>query len=281
MIRSRAAPIPTPCPDMPANAPCSPRPSMAACSLRAKPPRRTSSRPRMERTTAASGRQGRFWGRWQKAEHQPQLLELPWPSILVAMPSEPIERRNWTDAELDLIIADYFAMLDDEAAGKLYSKAEHNRLLQGQIDRTQGSIEFKHQNISAVLLKLGLPRIVGYLPAANYQRAIVPAIERYLSTHPAALHPERIVEGIADRQGLFVDKPPPLLPIAPPRPDMQRLIRKFNPVERDFRNRKLGREGEELVFHFERQRLQQQDRADLARKVRWVSEELGDGAGYD
>ena len=62
---------------------------------------------------------------------------------------------------------------------------------------------------------------------------------------------------------------------------MQRLIRKFNPVERDFRNCKLGREGEELVFHFERQRLQQQDRADLARKVKWISEELGDGAGYD
>lgn len=197
------------------------------------------------------------------------------------MPSEPIERRNWTDDELDLIIADYFAMLDDEAAGKLYSKAEHNRLLQHQIDRTQGSIEFKHQNISAVLFKLGLPRIVGYLPAANYQRAIVPAIERYLSTHPAALHPERVVKGIAERQGLFVDKPPPLLPIVPPRSDMQRLIRKFNPVERDFRNRKLGREGEELVFHFERQRLQHQDREDLARKVKWVSEELGDGAGYD
>jgi hypothetical protein len=197
------------------------------------------------------------------------------------MAQEPKERRDWADDELALIIADYFAMLNDETSGKPYSKAEHNRLLQRQIDRTQGSIEFKHQNISAVLFKLGLRRIVGYLPAANYQHAIIPAIERYLSEHPAALHPERIVEGIAERQGLFVDKPPPLLPISPPRADMQRLIRKFNPVERDFRNRKLGREGEELVFHFERQRLQQQDRADLARKVKWVSEELGDGAGYD
>src|SRR6201985_964306 len=197
------------------------------------------------------------------------------------MPKEPVERRNWTDEELALIIADYFAMLADEALGQPYSKAAHNRDLQAHIDRSSGSIEFKHQNISAVLLKLGLPRITGYLPAANYQQAIIPAIERYLSTHPAALHPERIVEGIADRQGLFVDKPPPLLPIVPPRADMQRLIRKFNPVERDFSNRKLGREGEELVFHFERQRLQQQDRADLAKKVKWISEELGDGAGYD
>jgi hypothetical protein len=83
------------------------------------------------------------------------------------MAQEPNERRNWTDGELDLILAEYFAMLNDEATGKPYSKAEHNRLLQRHIDRTEGSIEFKHQNISAMLLKLGLPRITGYVPAAN------------------------------------------------------------------------------------------------------------------
>lgn len=197
------------------------------------------------------------------------------------MAEQPKERRNWTDRELDLIVADYFAMLNDEATGKPYSKAEHNRFLQLHIDRTEGSIEFKHQNISAVLLKLGLCRIVGYLPATNYQKAITPAIDRYLSEHPAALHQERIVEGFADRQGLFVERPPPLLPIAPAKEDMERLIRKFNPVERDFRNRKLGRDGEELVFHYERQKLQQLERPDLARKIKWISEELGDGAGYD
>jgi len=55
----------------------------------------------------------------------------------------------------------------------------------------------------------------------------------------------------------------------------------FNTVERDFRNRKLGRDGEELVFQFERERLRQLDRSDLASKIRWISEEDGDGAGYD
>lgn len=197
------------------------------------------------------------------------------------MSKEPIERRNWTDEELDLIVADYFAMLNEEAVGKSYSKAEHNRSLQRYIGRTGGSIEFKHQNISAVLLELGLPRIAGYLPAANYQKAIIPAIDRYLSRHPLALHPEKSIEGLAERQRLFVGTPPPLLPVAPRRADMERLVRKFNPVERDFRNRRLGRDGEELVFHHERQRLQQLDRPDLAKKIRWISEELGDGAGYD
>jgi hypothetical protein len=197
------------------------------------------------------------------------------------MSIEPTERRNWTDEELDLIISDYFLMLNDEASGIPFNKAEHNRLLRGKIDRTEGSIEFKHQNISAVLQRLGLPRIQGYMPATNFQKAIIAAIDRYLSQNPVALHPERTVGGFAERAGLFVETPPALLPVTPQREDIERLIRKFNPVERDFRNRKLGRDGEELVFQFEREKLQRLERPDLAKKIRWISEEDGDGAGYD
>ena len=172
-------------------------------------------------------------------------------------------------------------MLGNEANGALFNKAEHNRILRSKIDRSSGSVEFKHQNISAVLQELGLPRIEGYKPAANYQKAIIPAIDRYLSQNPVALHPENTINGFAERPGLFVEAPPTLLPITPRREDVERLVRKFDPVERDFRNRKLGRDGEELVLHFERQRLEAQDRPDLAKKIRWVSQEDGDGAGYD
>lgn len=192
-----------------------------------------------------------------------------------------VEGTDWNGEELDLIVADYFSMLNDETLGLQYNKAEHRRTLLGKINRSDGSIEFKHQNISAVLQRLGLPRIRGYLPAANYQKAIIAAIDRYLSQNPIALHPERQVSGFAERPGLFVDPPPVLLPVTPRREDIDRLVRKFNPVERDFRNRKLGRDGEELVFQFERERLRQLDRSDLASKIRWISEEDGDGAGYD
>lgn len=58
-------------------------------------------------------------------------------------------------------------------------------------------------------------------------------------------------------------------------------MRKFDPVERDHRNRSLGKAGEAFVVDLERARLEEADRMDLARKVRWVSEEDGDGAGYD
>jgi hypothetical protein len=197
------------------------------------------------------------------------------------MSEEPSERRNWTNEELDLIISNYFLMLNDEVAGIPFNKAQHNRLLRSKIDRSESSIEFKHRNISAVLERLGLRKIKGYFPAQNFQTAIIDAIERYLVSNPAAQHPEVLLKGFSEQPQLFVGSPPTLLPIAPMRKDMERLIRKFNPVERDFRNRKLGREGEELVLYFERQRLQLQDRVDLAKKVKWISQEEGDGAGYD
>src|SRR3954452_265190 len=197
------------------------------------------------------------------------------------MPQATSEGQNWSGDELDLIVSDYFSMLDEEAIGRPFNKAEHNRLLRNKIDRSKGSIEFKHQNISAVLLKLGLPTIKGYLPAANYQNAIIVAIDRFLSHNPSALHPERVTSGPAERPNLFLETAPQLLALSPRKQEIERLVRKFNPVERDFRNRKLGREGEELVFHFERQKLTSLDRPDLAKKIRWISEEVGDGAGYD
>ena len=58
-------------------------------------------------------------------------------------------------------------MLADDEAGQPYSKAEHNRRLQEAIGRPRGSIEYKHQNISAVLKGLGEDWISGYKPAFN------------------------------------------------------------------------------------------------------------------
>lgn len=67
---------------------------------------------------------------------------------------------DWTDDEIDLIVADYFDMLKQEITGVPYVKAHRNAALQQLTGRSKGSIEFKHQNISAILLELGLPWIV-------------------------------------------------------------------------------------------------------------------------
>src|SRR5918995_734551 len=88
---------------------------------------------------------------------------------------------DWQDEELDAIVADYFSMLAADLAGQPYVKSRHSAALMAQIGRTHRSVEFKHQNISAVLDELGMPWIPGYMPKRNYQNAIFDAIDRYLS----------------------------------------------------------------------------------------------------
>jgi hypothetical protein len=151
-----------------------------------------------------------------------------------------------------------------------------------QIGRTHRSVEFKHQNISAVLDELGLPWIPGYIPKRNYQNAIFDAIDRYLT-----LHPETLVsvppseQKAAAPSAIFVDPPPKPATEQPIPERLKRLVRKFDPVERDHRNRALGKAGEAFVIDIERKQLAEANRDDLASKVRWISEEEGDGAGFD
>ena len=180
---------------------------------------------------------------------------------------------DWRDDELDAIVADYFAMLDSDLAGQPYSKSEHNAALMAQIGRTHGSIEYKHQNISAVLDKLGMTWIPGYKPMKNIQHSIFGAIDRYLTGHSSVLLAVPPSPSLAtSAASVFVD--PPAVTAAEPIPvALRRLVRKFDPVERDHRNRWLGRAGEEFVLNLERRQLAEADRSDFTRKVRWVATE--------
>ncbi|MGE4294353.1 MAG: DUF3883 domain-containing protein [Campylobacterales bacterium] len=51
--------------------------------------------------------------------------------------------------------------------------------------------------------------------------------------------------------------------------------------ESDIAMKELGRLGEAFVYNTEKQKLITMGRSDLSRRVRWVSEEDGDGFGYD
>ncbi len=219
---------------------------------------------------------------------------------------------DWSSEELDAIVADYFAMLAAQQAGESFVKAHRARALDDQIGRGHKSIEFKHMNISAVLAELGLPNIRGYRPMSNYQRAIFPAVERYLDDHPDAWDiGEPVVasmvappwEGDSVPNGaekevahpfpgmsepptplpllIFQDAPSPGAPRKPRPEGLERLVRKFDPAARDHRNRLLGQAGEERVFLHEKARLKAAGYSNLADKVEWTSQVRGDGAGYD
>ena len=223
------------------------------------------------------------------------------------MADQNVRGSNWSDDELDAIVADHFAMLRAQSEGQPYVKAHHARAVMERTGRSHRSVEFKHMNISAVLAELGLPTIRGYRPMANYQAAIFDALDRYLTARPDAWAlglpdhasglaeegavysspiggggPPQAVEGAAAPGAILPTTTPPTANPAKPRPPgLVRIIRKFDPAARDHRNRTLGLMGEQRVFDHERAFLIANERADLARKIEWTSQERGDGAGYD
>jgi hypothetical protein len=101
---------------------------------------------------------------------------------------EPQTGRDWTETEVRLIVSDYFDMLEAELLGAPYKKSNHRKILAPQlVGRSDGSIEFKHQNISAVLVERGLPYIAGYKPRGNFQGLLAVEVEGFLTHDPGSL----------------------------------------------------------------------------------------------
>src|SRR5258706_12079264 len=89
--------------------------------------------------------------------------------------------KAWTREEVEATVADYLDMLTKELTGQLYSKTDHRRRLLRLLDnRTEGAIERKHQNISAILIELHCPWISGYKPLSNYQELLFDVVEARL-----------------------------------------------------------------------------------------------------
>lgn len=201
-------------------------------------------------------------------------------------------KRDWSEKEVALAVADYFAMLRKELLGEAYGKTEHRNALRPLLaGRSDGSVEYKHQNISAVLVGMGLPYIAGYKPAGNYQGLLARGVEKFLETNPQylddlvntpTLDPEAApTVALTEPTELFED-PPDEIPLpAPGKPWVTRRPRRGDFAWRDAENRRLGRLGEEFVVELERARLRGLGRDDLARRVDWVARTIGDGLGFD
>lgn len=194
---------------------------------------------------------------------------------------------DWSKKEVELIVADYFEMLNLELSHKAYNKTEHRRALGRLLPNRKNAFEFKHQNISGVLAKMGLPFIKGYKPLFNFQQLLADEVALYLEWHKAPF--EREFRKFADEKvsipakkinfnkildtkpvkSKYKDQEPKYLPI------------KTNYLEKEQNNRGLGENGESLVLDYERWRLIKAGKENLADKVDWVSKKYGDGMGYD
>jgi hypothetical protein len=205
--------------------------------------------------------------------------------------------RPWSRDEVELIAADYFAMLEAWSSGRSVNKAERRRRLAFQLDdRSDASIEFKHANISAVLNLEGLPYIDGYKPRGHYQQLLEQVVRERLTVEPDFF--DRLAESpivqpeepgaasLDDPLGLVEPPPEPFgdagIQLGTVGPRRTPVPRKTDFVRLDAENRRLGRLGEEWAIEFEQRRLHDiVGQPAWAKQVTWVSRDEGDGAGYD
>jgi hypothetical protein len=137
-------------------------------------------------------------------------------------------------------------------------------------------------------MSLDLPYIPGYKPRGNAQLLLRKAVQKYVLEHAEVIR--EIVDAMeelnapAERRFRAVVVDPPKLEtvvLSAEREKRLRLPRKLDYVARDEQNRRLGRAGEQWALDFEQKRLTDAGLAELFQRVDWVSERLGDGAGYD
>lgn len=196
---------------------------------------------------------------------------------------------SWSREEVEATVADYFDMLTMELTGQQYSKAEHYRKLARLLnDRSEGAIERKHSNISAVLIELQCPWISGYKPLGHYQGLLFEIIEDRLKrgalfdqAAAAAVEMPAAVPLPNDFAKVMVE--PPKLSYSTGEPDAPKIrsAAKRAYIDREARNISLGRAGEEFVVHYERWRLISNGHERLANKVEHVAQTQGDGLGFD
>src|SRR6185437_2638137 len=190
---------------------------------------------------------------------------------------------EWTQPEIDLVVSDYFDMREKFLRGEAFIKARHYDTIVKKTGRTKASVERKYMNISATLERLSLPWLKGYAPLRNFQGALLKSVEKFVEQEwNDEIIPTSQAYAMFETSQLFLDEPPQVSkPLSSENPDLERIARKFEPALRDERNRKLGLAGERRVYESEVSLLNSEGKFDLAKGVKWVSQEVGDGAGYD
>lgn len=188
----------------------------------------------------------------------------------------------WSDDEIVTTVDVYFRMLTLELAGDTYTKTEFRREVERDVERSAAAIEYKFNNVSAVLDELGAVWIAGYKPLRNVQGRLRELVrERFEADTDLRSF---MLRAVADPEVT----PAPLGAAAePPSVDWpedhaaRTSIIGANYAAIESSNRALGLAGETSVVEAERRRLCVGGRDDLAADVRHVAVVDGDGLGYD
>lgn len=197
--------------------------------------------------------------------------------------------RDWTQIEVEATVASYMAMLSAELRGETYNKSEYRRNLQTLLNnRSDGAIEMKHQNISAILVSMEMPYIKGYKPLYNYQKRLFDTVAEVVNNDQTIIQSVNLelekpitIPTVEDILGILED--PPI--VSSVKEELASYGAKRKPVKIDFlkkesRNQQLGRAGEEFVLHYEKAWLIHHGKEKLSDKVEYVAD-YDDTAGFD
>lgn len=176
--------------------------------------------------------------------------------------------REWTGADLAVVVGDYVAQLEKTLAGKPVDRGAHDRAVRFVTGKSDMPITWKQGEISAVLSLIGLPILRDQPPRWSYDAALLEAVEEQLAAKPALL-------SAAVRPASLFAAPPavPLIEAAPPRPmpmdeRLIRVIQRFDMGGREADDRFLKGLGVSSIIAFEARRLSDRGRPDLAAKIR-------------
>ena len=200
---------------------------------------------------------------------------------------------DWKRAEVEAAVADYLVMLRLERAGIPFNKSAHRRALSLLLrNRSDGSIERKHQNVSAVLIAMRIPYIEGYKPLSNFQQLLFDVVSMQVDGATDLLatleHEANAPAQVPTFDNILSTLVPVPVQSGGPRVSYYdrvrtapRLRRGVDYLALDASNRSLGDAGEEYVVRFEQARLVAEGHDRLASTVQRISRTLGDGAGFD
>lgn len=155
----------------------------------------------------------------------------------------------------------------------------------GRLGARQTRVGF--QAVSAILSDLGLSWLQSYSPRAEGRR---PALEEFVHGHLAAdpafaatleAAPELAPSDLPSVEKTFAPAPPRASERLRSPALGNRTSKGWDRSTADAVNKELGKGGEEFVLEVERRRLGLEGRADLAARVIWTAQDVGDGAGYD
>lgn len=187
--------------------------------------------------------------------------------------------RDWTGADLAVVVGDYVAQLEKTLAGRPVDRASHDRTVRFVTGKSDMPITWKQGEISAVLSLIGLPILKDMPPRWSYDEALLEAVEEQLAAKPGLLN-------VAIRPAALFSAPPavPLIEAAPPKPmpmdeRLVRAIQRFDMSGREADDRFLRGLGVASIVAHEARRLTERGRPDLADRIRPARE--GDPEGCD